>query len=75
MVFHSDWKKKLKKKALDQMILGSTERAAKQDAVIAKKNQRAMGRMLGDKDFNLDIDKSSVRFSDQRGGMGPGSNQ
>lgn len=75
MVFHSDWKKKLKQKALDQMILGSTERAAKQDAVIAKKNQRAMGRMLGDKDFNLDIDKSSVRFSDQRGGMGPGSNQ
>lgn len=75
MVFHSDWKKKLKQKALGQMMVKSAERAEKQDAVIAKKNQRAMGRMLGDKKFNLDIDKSSVRFSDERGGFGPGSNQ
>lgn len=75
MVFHSDWKKKLKQKALGQMMLKSAERAGKQDAVVAKKNQRAMGRMLGDKKFNLDIDKSSVRFSDERGGAGPGSNQ
>lgn len=75
MVFHSDWKKKLKQKALGQMMLKSAERAGKQDAVVARKNQRAMGRMLGDKNFNLDIDKSSVRFSDERGGSGPGSNQ
>lgn len=75
MVFHSDWKKKLKQKALGQMMLKSAERAGKHDAVVAKKNQRAMGRMLGDKKFNLDIDKSSVRFSDERGGGGPGSNQ
>lgn len=75
MIFHSDWKKKLKQKALGQMMVKSAERAGKQDAVIAKKNQRAMGRMLGDKKFNLDIDKSSVRFSDERGGAGPGSNQ
>jgi hypothetical protein len=53
----------------------SMERAAKQDTVIAKKNQRALGRMMGDKDFNLDIDKSSVSISDDRSGSGPGSNQ
>jgi hypothetical protein len=75
LIFHSDWKKKLKKQALGQMVTNSMERAAKQDNVVAKKNQRAMGRMLGDKEFNLDIDKSSTRFSDERGGMGPGSNQ
>ena len=75
MIFHSDWKKKLKQKALGQMMNKSVERAAKQDNVIAKKNQRAMGRMMGDKDFNLNIDKSSVRFSDDRSGSGPGSNQ
>jgi len=75
MIFHSDWKKKLKQQALGQMMNNSMERAGKQDNVVAKKNQRAMGRMLGDKDFNLDIDKSSTRFSDVRGGLGPGSNQ
>jgi hypothetical protein len=75
MIFHSDWKKKLKQKALGQMMNKSMERAAKQDNVIAKKNQRAMGRMMGDKDFNLEIGKSSVRFSDDRTGSGPGSNQ
>jgi hypothetical protein len=75
MIFHSDWKKKLKQKALGQMMNKSMERAAKQDNVIAKKNQRAMGRMMGDKDFNIEIGKSSVRFSDDRTGSGPGSNQ
>lgn len=75
MIFHSDWKKKLKKRALDQMLHKSMERAGKQDTVIAKKNQRAMGRMLGDKGFNLDIDKASVRFSDSPSGTGSGSNQ
>lgn len=75
MIFHSDWKKKLKKKALGQMLYKSTERASKQDQVVAKKNQRAMGRMMGDKEFSIDIDKSSVRFSDDRSGSGPGSNQ
>lgn len=75
MIFHSDWKKKLKSKALDQMILGSTERAEKQDSVVARKNQRAMSRKLGKNDFEIDIDKKSVRFSDERSGGGPGSNQ
>jgi hypothetical protein len=74
MIFHSDWKKKMKSQALDQVMKNSMERAGKQDSVIAKKNQRAMGRMMGDKEFNLHIDKSSVRFSDERGG-GTGSNQ
>ena len=75
LIFHSDWKKKLKQQALGQMVYTSMERAGKQDNVVAKKNQRAMGRMLGDKDFNLNIDKSSTRFSDERQGPGPGSNQ
>jgi hypothetical protein len=75
LIFHSDWKKKLKQKALGQMMHKSMERAGKQDAVIAKKNQRAMGRMLGDKGFTVDVDKSSVRFSDDGSGGGPGSNQ
>lgn len=74
MIFHSDWKKKMKSQALDQVMKNSMERAGKQDSVIAKKNQRAMGRMMGDKEFNLDIDKSSVRFSDERGN-GTGKNQ
>jgi len=75
LIFHSDWKKKLKQKSLGQMMHKSMERADKQDTVVAKKNQRAMGRMLGDKDFNIDIDKSQARFSDDRIGSGPGSNQ
>lgn len=74
MIFHSDWKKKIKAQALDQAMLSSMERAGKQDKVIAKKNQRAMGRMMGDKEFNLNIDKSSVRFSDEKG-SGTGKNQ
>jgi hypothetical protein len=74
MIFHSDWKKKIKAQALDQAMLSSMERAGKLDKVVAKKNQRAMGRMMGDKDFNLNIDKSSVRFSDTKG-SGTGKNQ
>ncbi len=74
MIFHSDWKKKIKSQALGQAMLSSMERAGKLDKVVAKKNQRAMGRMMGDKEFNLNIDKSSVRFSDERG-SGTGKNQ
>jgi hypothetical protein len=74
MIFHSDWKKKMKSQALDQVMKSSMERAGKQDTVIAKKNQRAMGRMMGDKEFNLNVDKSSVRFSDEKGN-GTGKNQ
>jgi hypothetical protein len=33
-----------------------------------------MGRMMGDKEFNLNVDKSSVRFSDEKGN-GTGKNQ
>ena len=74
MIFHSDWKKKMKSQALDQVMKSSMERAGKQDTVIAKKNQRAMGRMMGDKEFNLNVDNSSVRFSDEKGN-GTGKNQ
>lgn len=75
MIFHSDWKKKMKQKALGQMMHTSMDRARKQDNVVNKKNQRAMGRMLGDKEFDLNINKRQVRFSDDSTGSGPGSNQ
>ena len=74
LIFHSEWKKKLKEQALGQMMNNSMGRAAKQDNVIAKKNQKALGRMLGDKEFNVEINKSDVRFSDDTG-SGSGSNQ
>jgi hypothetical protein len=74
MIFHSDWKKKMKAQSLDQVMRPSMERAGKQDSVISKKNQRAIGRSMGDREFNVEVDKSSVRFSDERGG-GTGSNQ
>ena len=74
MIFHSDWKKQMKKKALGQIVNKSMERAGKQDKVVNQKNIKAMGRMIGDKKFDLDVDKSSVRFSDKKGD-GRGSNQ
>ena len=74
MIFHSDWKKKMKAQSLDQVMRLSVDRAGKQDNMVAKKNQRALGRSMGDKEFNIDIDKSSVRFSDTKG-AGSGSNQ
>lgn len=75
LVFHSDWKKKIKSQCLDQAMKSSMERAGKMDDVALKKNQRAIGRSMGDKNFNIDIDKSQVRFSDERTGFGSGSNQ
>jgi hypothetical protein len=75
MIFHSDWKKKIKERAIGDVLQSSMARAGKQDEVIGKKNLRALGRSNGDKDFNVDLDKSSVRFSDKRAGTGPGSNQ
>lgn len=74
LVFHSDWKKKIKSQLLGQVMNTSMERASKQDNVMNKKNQRALGRMNGDKEFNINIDKSQVRFSDEKG-LGAGSNQ
>ena len=74
MIFHSDWKKKMKAQALDQVMKLSIDRADKQDEVVAKKNQLALGRSMGDKEFNLEIDKSQARFSDAKG-SGSGSNQ
>jgi hypothetical protein len=72
MIFHSDWKKKMKEQALGQIMQSSMTRAGKQDEVVAKKNDRA--RRNSKDEFNIDINKSSVRFSDARGN-GSGSNQ
>ena len=75
LIFHSDWKKKMKQQLIGQVMNSARERASKQDKVAVKRNQRAMGRNLGDEKFNVDIEKSSVRFSDDRGGVGPRTNQ
>jgi hypothetical protein len=75
LIFHSDWKKKMKQQLIGQVMNSARDRASKQDKVSIKRNQRAMGRNLGDEKFNVDIEKSSVRFSDDSGGRGPGSNQ
>jgi len=75
MIFHSDWKKKIKERAIGEVLQKSMARAGKQDEVIGKKNLRALGRSNGDTDFKVDINKSSVRFSDKKDGGGTGSNQ
>jgi len=75
MVFHSNWKAKLKEKALDQMMRSSVERAGATDDVIQQKNMRAMRQPDGDRDAGGTIDTSGTRFSDKREGTGPGSNQ
>lgn len=75
LIFHSDWKKKIKNKCLDQVLKSSIDRAEKMDNVVLQKNQRAIARSMGDKDFNINIDKSQIRFSDEKSSMGPGSNQ
>lgn len=72
MIFHSDWKKKMKEQALGQIMQTSMTRAGKQDDVVAKKNDKA--RRNSKDEFYIDVNKSSVRFSDARG-KGSGSNQ
>lgn len=74
MVFHSNWKKKLKDKALGSMMLGSMDRAKDRDIVVSKKNQKALRQMDGSRDDEK-IDTSITRTSDRRDGSGPGSNQ
>jgi hypothetical protein len=44
MIFHSDWKKKMKERAIGDVLQSSMTRAGKQDEVIGKKNLRALGR-------------------------------
>lgn len=75
MIFHSEWKKNMKKQAIGEVMRLSGERAEAQDGVVDRKNQLALGRSFGDTDFKgTDINKSEVRFSDDKG-KGSGSNQ
>ncbi len=75
LIFHSDWKKKLRTKALGQLLNKSVERAGKQDTMMDKKNQIAIGKLTKDGGYDVNVNKSSVRFSDERTGGGSGSNQ
>ena len=72
MIFHSEWKKNMKKQAIGEVMRLSGDRANSQDEVVAKKNDKALRNSKDE--FNIDINKSSVRFSDKKG-AGSGSNQ
>lgn len=74
LMFHSDWKKNIKQQCLSKVQMNAGERASKQDELSNRKNDKAMANM-GDNSFDHGIDKSTVRFSDDNMGTGPGSNQ
>ena len=74
LIFHSDWKKNMKERCLQAIHQKSAERAGKRDELSDKKNQRAVAK-LKKGDNTIAIDRSSVRFSDDYSGKGPGSNQ
>ena len=74
LMFHSDWKRNFKEQCLARVQMNAGERAKKQDDLSNKKNDKALANM-GDNSFDNGIDKSTVRFSDDYAGSGPGSNQ
>ena len=74
LIFHSNWKKNLKEKCLHGIQANTTERAGKRDDLSNKKNHKALAKLKAD-DNTIVIDKSTIRFSDDSIGTGPGSNQ
>jgi len=74
LIFHSDWKKNMKQRCLQAIHQNSAARAGKRDELSNKKNQRALAK-LKKEDGTIKIDTSTVRFSDDHSGKGPGSNQ
>ena len=74
LIFHSDWKKNMKQRCLQAIHQNSAVRAGKRDELSNKKNQRALAK-LKKEDGAIKIDTSTVRFSDDYSGKGPGSNQ
>lgn len=74
LIFHSNWKKNLKNKCLGDLQRNASDRASKKDELSNKKNHKALAK-LSKSDNTIDIDRSSVRFSDDYIGSGPGSNQ
>lgn len=74
LIFHSDWKKNMKQRCLQAIHQNSAARAGKRDELSNKKNQRALAK-LKKEDGAIKIDTSTVRFSDDYSGKGPGSNQ
>jgi len=74
LIFHSDWKKNMKEKCLQGIQLNAANRAGRKDEISNKKNQRALAK-LNKNDNTISIDTKTVRFSDEKSGNGPGSNQ
>lgn len=74
LIFHSDWKKNMKEKCLQGIQLNAANRASRKDEISNKKNQRALAK-LNKNDNTISIDTKTVRFSDEKSGNGPGSNQ
>jgi hypothetical protein len=74
LIFHSDWKKNMKEKCLQGIQLNAADRAGRKDEISNKKNQRALAK-LNKNDNTISIDTKTVRFSDEKSGNGPGSNQ
>lgn len=74
LIFHSNWKKNLKSRCIQSLQMNAAERAKKRDDLSNKKNHKALAR-LSKGDGTIDIDRSTVRFSDDTIGTGPGSNQ
>lgn len=74
LIFHSNWKKNLKSRCIQSLQMNAAERAKKRDDLSNKKNHKALAK-LSKGDGTIDIDRSTVRFSDDAIGTGPGSNQ
>ena len=74
LIFHSNWKKNLKNRCVQSLQINAAGRAKKRDDLSDKKNHKALANFKKG-DGTIDIDRSSVRFSDDAIGTGPGSNQ
>jgi hypothetical protein len=74
LIFHSNWKKNLKNRCLQGIQMNAADRAGKRDDLSNKKNHKALAK-LQKGDNTIQIDRSTVRFSDDSIGTGPGSNQ
>lgn len=74
LIFHNNWKKNLKTRCIGDLQRNATERASKRDELANKKNHKALAK-LNKNNNTINIDKSTVRFSDDYMGTGPGSNQ
>jgi hypothetical protein len=74
LIFHSNWKKNLKSRCVQNLQMNAADRAKKRDDLAYNKNKKALTKFRNGED-SMKIDRSTVRFSDDSIGTGPGSNQ